>query len=212
MPPLHTHTHKHLCSNHIFTFFTPHAASQSPHRTTGMSEGGCEELGLRKRAREEEGEAERPRPGFIAELLAHPVYSLASQIIAQHFEAVARRRAVCSRALHWPAPLVSICLPQRLAVVCRGHLSALLVQKLICFRSERAVKHALKHATALLSRRSLKDHAADFTLQGHSVAVISVAFHPSAPYLATGSDDGTASFWLLNADCSAATCVSTPKP
>ena len=200
MPPLHTHTQKHLCSNHIFTFFTPHAASQSPHRTTGMSEGCCEELGVRKRAREEEGEAERPRPGFIAEILAHPVYSLASQIIAQHFEAVARRRAVCSRALHWPAPLVSICLPQRLAVVCRGHLSALLVQKLICFRSERAVKRALKHAIAVLSRRhfvGLKDCSAmcASTLRGHSGGVFSVAFHASAPYLATGSDDNTVRLW-----------------
>jgi WD40 repeat protein len=36
-----------------------------------------------------------------------------------------------------------------------------------------------------------------------------VAFHPSAPYLATGSSDNTAKLWLLNADCSAATCVST---
>ena len=179
-----------------------------------MSKRGCKELGVRKRAREEEVEAERPRPGFIAELLAHPVYSLASQIIAQHFEAVARRRAVCSRALHWPAPLVSICLPQRLAVVCRGHLSALLVQKLICFRSERAVKRALKHAIAVLSRRhfvGLKDRAATCvsTLKGHTIGVLSVAFHPSAPYLATGSYDKTAKLWLLNADCSAPTCVST---
>jgi WD40 repeat protein len=36
-----------------------------------------------------------------------------------------------------------------------------------------------------------------------------VAFHPSEPYLATGSDDKTAKLWLLNADCSTATCVST---
>ena len=179
-----------------------------------MSKGGCEELGVRKRARDEEVEEERPRPGFIAELLAHPVYSLASQIIAQHFEALARRRAVCSRALHWPALLVSICLPQRLAVVCRGHLSALLVQKLICFRSERAVKRALKHAIAVLSRRhfvGLKDRSAicASTLRGHGDGVFSVAFHASAPYLATGSTDKTAKLWLLNADCSAATCVST---
>ena len=91
-----------------------------------MSEGGCKDLGLRKRAREEEVEEERPRPGFIAELLAHPVYSLASQIIAQHFEAVARRRAVSTQALHWHA-LLATC--RRIAFflgVTRYHLSFLL--------------------------------------------------------------------------------------
>ena len=113
------------------------------------------------------------RPAFIAELLAHPVYSLASRINAEYFEAVARRRAVRTRALHWPAVLMSMYLPQRLAVVCRGRLYAHLVQKLIRFRSERAVKRALKHATAVLSRMhfvGLKNviHACISTLQGHS--------------------------------------------
>jgi hypothetical protein len=152
---------------------------------------------------EEEVEEERPRPGVIAELLAHPVYSLASQINTEHFEAVARRRAVSSRALHWPALLMSIYLPQWLAVVCRGRFSALLVQKLFRFRSDRAVKRALKHTMAVLSRRhfvGLKDRAATCvsTLQGHSGSVSSVAFHPSAPYLATGSWDNTAKLWQLS--------------
>ena len=151
-----------------------------------------------KEAKEEE-EA-RPRTGFIAELLAHPVYSLASKINAEYFEAVARRRAVSTRALHWHALLVSIGVPQRLAVVCRGGLSALLVQRLICFGRERAVKRALKHATCVMSRRhfvGLKERIPTCvsTLQGHSSYVSSVAFHPSAPYLATGSIDDTAKLW-----------------
>ena len=158
--------------------------------------------------------AQRPCAGFVAELLAHPVYSLASKINAEYFEAVARRRAVSTRALHWHALLVSIGVPQRLAVVCRGGLSALLVQRLICFGRERAVKRALKHATCVMSRRhfvGLKERIPTCvsTLQGHSSSVTSVAFHPSAPYLATGSVDTTAKLWLLNADCSVATCVST---
>ena len=167
---------------------------------------------------DDDNEVERPCPGFMAELLAHPVYSLASKINAEYFEAVARRRAVSTRALHWHALLVSIGVPQRLAVVCRGGLSALLVQRLICFGSERSVKRALKHATCVTSRRhfiGLKNRIPKCvsTLQGvnvgHSGSVNSVAFHPSAPYLATGSGDNTAKLWLLNADCSAATCVST---
>ena len=156
---------------------------------------------------------QRPRPAFIAELLAHPVYSLASRMNAEHFEAVARRRAVSTRALHWTALTVSIGLSQRLAVVCRGHVCAVLVQKLIRFRSERAVKRALKHATSVMSRRfvGLNNLAPKCvsTLQEHGGGIRSVAFHPSAPYIATGSTDKTAKLWLLNADCSAATCVST---
>ena len=122
---------------------------------------------------DEEEEEGRPRPGFIAELLAHPVYSLASKINAEYFEAVARRRAVSTRALHWHALLVSIGVPQRLAVVCRGGLSALLVHRLICFGRERAVKRALKHATCVMSRRhfvGLKNRIPTCVskLQGHS--------------------------------------------
>ena len=104
--------------------------------------------------------AKEQRSDFIAELLAHPVYSLASMINEKHFEAVARRRAVSTRALPWHALRVSIGVPQRLAVVCRGGLSTLLVQRLICFGKERAVKRALKHATCVMSRRhfvGLKD-------------------------------------------------------
>ncbi len=66
------------------------------------------------------------------------MYSLASGINAEYFEAVARRRAVRTRALHWRAVLMSIVVSQRLDVICRGPLGALLVEKLIRFRSERA--------------------------------------------------------------------------
>jgi len=45
---------------------------------------------------------------------------------------------------------------------------------------------------------------------GHSGSVNSVAFHPTLPFLATGSDDKTAKLWRLDKpDGSAATCVAT---
>ena len=50
------------------------------------------------------------------------------------------------------------------------------------------------------------------TLAGHSNYVYSVAFHPTAPILLTGSVDNTAKLWHLSFDnlaANAATCVST---
>ena len=118
---------------------------------------------------------ERPCPRFIAELLAHPVYSLASKINAEYF--LGRGASSCS--IDPSAALARVTrhhqCAARLAVVCRGGLSALLVQRLICFGSERAVKRALKHATCVMSRRhflGLKNciPTCVSTLQGHSYA------------------------------------------
>jgi len=47
------------------------------------------------------------------------------------------------------------------------------------------------------------------TLREHSGCVWSVAFHPTAPFLATASHDKTAKLWRFSADGSAATCVAT---
>ena len=52
------------------------------------------------------------------------------------------------------------------------------------------------------------------TLAGHSKSVLSVAFHPTMPLLATGSEDRTAKLWRFEPDGSAsnnmlATCVKT---
>ena len=46
------------------------------------------------------------------------------------------------------------------------------------------------------------------TLKGHSDSIFSVAFHPTAPLLATGSSDQTVRLWLLSCDNSSA-CVAT---
>jgi WD40 repeat protein len=43
---------------------------------------------------------------------------------------------------------------------------------------------------------------------GHSSSVYSIAFHPTAPLLATGSYDRTVRLWLLSSDNSSATCVA----
>jgi WD40 repeat protein len=47
------------------------------------------------------------------------------------------------------------------------------------------------------------------TLGGHKYRVFSVAFHPTANLLATGSSDNTAKLWDFSPDWSTATCVAT---
>ena len=50
----------------------------------------------------------------------------------------------------------------------------------------------------------------DISKGGYTNNVYSVAFHPTFPFLATGSQDSTAKLWRLdNLDGSAATCVAT---
>jgi WD40 repeat protein len=52
---------------------------------------------------------------------------------------------------------------------------------------------------AILDRRKM----------GHSNHVTSVAFHPTAPILVTGSWDNTVKMWMLSKGNSSATCVAT---
>ena len=54
---------------------------------------------------------------------------------------------------------------------------------------------------------TLEEHKGKWYNSDHSVS--SVAFHPTAPILATGSYDETVKLWRLNSDNSAATCVAT---
>ena len=153
---------------------------------------------------------ERERTDFIAELFAYRLYSLASRINAEYLNAVAHRRPVRIFGLNLRSNFMNIFFKQRLSLLCRGRMIALLVQKLLCS------PYQPRHSTAVVSQRhfvGLKNSAATCvsTLQGHSGRVTSVAFHPSAPYLATSSWnwENTTKLWLLNADCSDVKCVST---
>jgi WD40 repeat protein len=47
------------------------------------------------------------------------------------------------------------------------------------------------------------------TLQGHRDFVEVLAFHSTAPFVATGGRDSCAKLWLMNADFAVATCVWT---
>jgi WD40 repeat protein len=47
------------------------------------------------------------------------------------------------------------------------------------------------------------------TLEGHNRFVTSVAFHPTEPFMATGSWDNTVKLWRLSSDYSSTVCVAT---
>jgi WD40 repeat protein len=80
---------------------------------------------------------------------------------------------------------------------------------------ERSQINRLQLAKRIMSRThklpeiSLPTTAAQ--LADHHRPVTSIAFHPTAPLLATGSDDNTVKLWRLSSDNSSATCVATLK-
>jgi WD40 repeat protein len=149
----------------------------------------------------------------LSNLLALHVYILASQKRKKFLSALARFDRFPTKQMLWSALNTRIGLQQRLSVLCRGHFSALLVQKLIIPLGGRFSRHVLRSAIAMISRTNIilaKDSILTCisTLEGHRTGVQSVAFHPSAPYLVTGSLDNTAKLWLLSED-DAPTFVST---
>ena len=107
-----------------------------------------------------------------------------------------------------------VCSENRPLLITGGRLCAMLARRLLCFNGECAVRDydALSLGTSALSRRHFFRNSSATcvaTLAGHSDSVRSVAFHPTAPLLATCSCDKTVILWLLSCDNSSATCVAT---
>ena len=102
----------------------------------------------------------------------------------------------------------------RKLMITKARMSAMLVQKLLInYTTTGSPIDIIKFATSILSRlrrrpKNLSETCVA-TLEGHSYFVRSVAFHPTAPVLATGSGDSTVKLWRLSPDNSSATCVAT---
>ena len=99
----------------------------------------------------------------------------------------------------------------RLLLITKGRLSAMLVQRLLSASCQFNADH-FQLGKSILSRNHTFDNSSVTcvaTMAGHSTSVISVAFHPTAQLLATGSGDSTAKLWRLSSDNSSATCVAT---
>ena len=96
-----------------------------------------------------------------------------------------------------------LCSENRLLLITGGRLCLMLAERLLCFNGKCAVRYALRLGTSVLSRRHFFRNSfatCVATLAGHSRWVTSVAFHPTAPLLATGSSkifcsDCTVKLW-----------------
>jgi WD40 repeat protein len=98
----------------------------------------------------------------------------------------------------------------RLRLVAGGRLCATVASRLLCLPGQDSIGSAHILARAIVSRlHFFYEASCAATLVGHSDIVYSVAFHPTAPLLATGSSDRTAKVWRMSPDGAATTCVAT---
>ena len=91
---------------------------------------------------------------LLAQLTAHPVRCLASQINSARWRAMLRCQT-CSPAhvLHWHATGIDVGLQQRRAVLCGGALLCVLVRRLLCVQGEYGVIYPRNLAQRIASRR-----------------------------------------------------------
>jgi len=101
---------------------------------------------------------------LLAQLTAHPVRCLASQLNVQRLRAMLRCHTPSpAHALHWHVTGIDVGLQQRRAVQCGGALLSVLVPRLLCLQGESGVRQPFHLAQRMASRRhflgSNKDEA-----------------------------------------------------
>jgi len=87
---------------------------------------------------------------------------------------------------------------QRYDILMKSHLAVILAKKLVG-----NIRYPRRHSQMILSQQHhFQNVKCVATLAEHSDVVNCVAFHPTAPLLATGSDDKTVKLWRLSPDTS----------
>ena len=156
---------------------------------------------------------QRRNPQLIDDFVARPAFLYGFQTAVKQLQAIFPSRCGGSFEINALNAMRSrVCSENRLPLITGGRLCVTVAQRLLCFNGECSVRYAFRLGTCILSRRHfLRKSSATCvaTLAGHSCYVTSVAFHPTAPLLATGSWDNTVRLWLLSSDNSSATCVAT---
>ena len=155
----------------------------------------------------------RKKPQLIGGFVERPAFLYGFQTALKQLQAGLRSRHGVSFELSAFNVMRSrVCSQSRLLLITGGRLSVILARNLLRFKGECAVRYDHRLGASVLSRRHVFDKSSATcvaTLAGHSSPVNSVAFHPTAPLLATGSRDNTVRLWLLSSDHSSATCVAT---
>jgi TPR repeat protein len=95
-----------------------------------------------------------PDREIVAELLAHPLYCRASRSSVQRWEVMFCCRAPSrAHAQQWHVYGIDVGLKQRSTLLARAALCDLLVNRLMRFQGAFPMKHTLRHATCVISRR-----------------------------------------------------------
>ena len=133
---------------------------------------------------------------FLMDILASQVFSYLFERNQRLLQLIYTRRAPVMMQ-----PLVNFTLNHRyrLELLGRSGLSILLTTRLVEGLQNNRLK--LQLAKRILSHThklpEISQPTLAATLAGHSDTVFSVAFHPTAPLLATGSRDNTTKLWKM---------------
>ncbi len=143
-------------------------------------------------------ERRRRDPQLIGDLVARPAFLHAFQSAMKQLQAVfpsRYTRSFAANALHAMRSRVSS--EDRLLLVSAGRLCAMLARRLLCSNGECVFRNPLRLGTSVLCRRLLvlPSPFCVATLKGHGRQFNSMAFHPTAPLLASGSYDKTVKLW-----------------
>ena len=144
-------------------------------------------------------ERRRRGPQLIGDFVARPAFLHAFQSAVKQLQAVFPSRYTRSFAANALDAMRSrVSSEDRLLLVSGGRLCGMLARRLLCFNGECAVRDALRLGTSALSRRHFFRNSSATcvaTLKGHGRQVNSMAFHPTAPLLASGSHDNALRLW-----------------
>ena len=141
----------------------------------------------------------------MEELIVSPVYLWAFQTNREQlklfFPFRSEKQPIISQSIYD----VVMNKKQRYDILMKSHLAVILAKKLVG-----NIRYPQRYSQSILSRQHyFQNVKCVATLAGHGDVVNCVAFHPTAPLLATCSTDETVKLWRFSPDGSAATCVTT---
>jgi WD40 repeat protein len=154
----------------------------------------------------------RTKPHCIDDLVAQPAFLFGFQTGLKQLQSIFPSRfRFCFERNPLGAMPLWLSRANRLLLIAKGRLRTMLAQRLLCAPGHFAGDR-LRLGSFMLSGVHVFHNssvACVATLNKHRGPVTSVAFHETAPLLATGSLDKTARLWQLSSDNSSATCVAT---